>query len=95
MTLTELRAKREMILAIAKQHGAKNLRVFGSVAKGTARSDSDVDLLVDVGEEHSAFFPGGLIVDLEDLLGCKVDVVEPAAIHWYIKKKILNESVPL
>ena len=57
------------------------MRVFGSVARGEARPESDVDFLVDVRPIHSAFFPGGLVADLEDLLGWRVDVVEPAGLH--------------
>jgi hypothetical protein len=87
--------KREEILRIAARHGAHNVRVFGSVARGEALPESDVDFLVDAGPTHSAFFPGGLVTDLEDLLGCRVDVVELAGLHWYLRDKILNEAVPL
>lgn len=87
--------KREQILEIAEKHGAVNVRVFGSVARGEARPDSDVDLLVDVAPVHSPWFPGGLIAELEEALGRKVDVVEPEALHWYIKDKVLSEAVPL
>lgn len=72
-----LQDKRADIVRIADRHGAYNVRIFGSVARGGARPGSDVDLLVDVKPDHSPFFPGGLVADLEDLLGCKVDVVEP------------------
>ena len=87
--------KREEILRIAARHGAFNVRVFGSVARGEARLESDVDFLVDVGPDHSAFFPGGLVADLEDLLCRRVDVVELAGLHWYLRDKILKEAVPL
>ena len=69
-----LKEKREEILRIAERHGAYNVRVFGSVARGDARPDSDVDFLVDVGPNRSFFFPGGLVADLENLLGRHVDV---------------------
>ena len=96
MELNELVGrKREDILRIAAQHGASNVRLFGSVARGEARSDSDVDFLVDVGPNHSSWFPAGLLVDLEDLLGCKVDVVTEAGLHWYIRERVLKEAVPL
>ena len=90
-----LAEKREEILRIAARHGAYNVRVFGSVARGDAGIASDVDLLVDVRPDHSAFFPGGLVADLEDLLGRRVDVVEPAGLHWYLRDTILHEAVPL
>lgn len=90
-----LKDKREEILRIAARHGARNVRVFGSVMRGEAGPDSDVDFLVDVGTEHSAFFPGGLLADLEDLLGRKVDVVTEDGIYWYIREKVLQEAVPL
>jgi len=90
-----LRAKREEILRIAAKHGAYNVRVFGSVARGEADPESDVDLLVDVGPEHSSFFPGGLLADLEDLLGCQVDVLTEDALHWYIRDRVVKEAIPL
>lgn len=87
--------KRDEILRIAEQHGAYNVRVFGSMARGDAGPASDVDLLVDVRPDRSAFFPGGLVADLEDLLGRRVDVVEPAGLHWYLRDTIMHEAVPL
>lgn len=90
-----LREKREQILAIATRHGAYNVRVFGSAAKGTARPGSDLDLLVDVRDEHSSWFPAGLILDLEALLDREVDVVTEEALHWYIRDQVLTEAVPL
>lgn len=92
---TLLAEKRAEILRIAARHGAYNVRVFGSMARGGAGPASDVDLLVDVQSDHSAFFPGGLVADLEDLLGRRVDVVEPAGLHWYLRDRILQEAVPL
>jgi len=90
-----LAEKRDEILRIAARHGAYNVRVFGSMARGDAGPASDVDLLVDVRPDHSAFFPGGLVTDLEDLLGRRVDVVEPAGLHWYLRDTILHEALPL
>jgi predicted nucleotidyltransferase len=87
--------KREDILRIAARHGAFNVRLFGSAARGDMRADSDIDLLVDVGPQHSSFFPGGLVADLEALLGRRVDVVESEGLHWYLRDQILNEAVPL
>ena len=90
-----LKRNREQILRVCAKHGARNVRVFGSFARGEAGPHSDVDLLVDVGSEHSAWFPGGLLMDLQDLLGRKVDIVEPDALHWYLRDRILKEAVPL
>lgn len=87
--------KREEILRIAERHGACNVRVFGSMARGEDRPDSDLDLLVDVGPKPSPFFLGGLLADLEDLLGRNVDVVTEAGLHWYIRDRVLHEAVPL
>lgn len=91
----DLQSKREEILKIAAQHGAHNVRVFGSIARGQATAESDVDLLVDVGPYHSSFFPGRLVADLEALLGRRVDVVEPEALHWYLRDRVLSEATPL
>ncbi len=90
-----LNAKKGEILRIAARHGARNVRVFGSVARGEARPESDVDLLVEVGPDRTPFFPGGLIADLEDLLGKKVQVVTREDLHWYIRDRVLEEAVPL
>jgi uncharacterized protein len=90
-----LKAKREEILQIAAKHGAYNVRVFGSVARGEASENSDIDLLIDVKENHSRWFPGGLLADLEDLLGCKVDIVIENGLHQLIREQVLQEAVPL
>ena len=88
-------SRRADVLAAAKRHGVTTIKVFGSVARGDARDDSDVDFLVEVGPQHSAFFPGGLVMDLEEILGRRVDVVEPDALHRLIKDQVLREAVPL
>jgi len=90
-----LKEKREEILRTASKHGARNVRVFGSVARGEARPDSDVDLLVEVGPDRTPFFPGGLIADMEELLGKKVQVVTQDGLHWYIRERVLEEAVAL
>jgi predicted nucleotidyltransferase len=76
-------------------HGAYNVRIFGSVARGEAGPRSDLDFLVDVGSVHTPWFPAGLVVDLEELLGRKVDVVTERALHWYIRDRVLKEAAPL
>jgi hypothetical protein len=90
-----IQAKRGEILRIAEKHGARNVRVFGSAARGETGPDSDVDFLVAVQPEHSPWLPAGLILDLERLLGCEVDVVTEEALHWYIHDRVLQEAVPL
>ena len=90
-----LREKRQEILKIAAKHGAYNVRVFGSVARGEAGPESDVDFLVEAGPETSPWFPAGLIIDLEELMGREVDVVTEGALHWYIKDQVIQEAVPL
>jgi predicted nucleotidyltransferase len=90
-----IRSRREEILRVAAKHGATNVRVFGSVARGESGVESDLDLLVDVGPVHSPWFPAGLMADLELLLGRKVDVVTERALHWYIRDRVLSEAVPL
>jgi len=90
-----IRQKRQEILRVAARHGASNVRVFGSVARGEATADSDVDFLVDVGPNRSAFFPGGLIEDLKQLLGRNVDIVTEQGLHWFLRERVLKEAVPL
>lgn len=90
-----LKSHREEIIKIAARHGAFNVRIFGSTARGEAGDESDVDLLVDVGPGRTPFFPGGLLADLEDLLGCNVDIVTEEGLHWYIRDKVLQEALPL
>ena len=96
MTLEELLAgRRETILAIARHHGVTSVKVFGSFARGSARSDSDLDLLVEAGPDTTAFFPGGLLADLEDALGRKVEIVEKQGRHRMLRDQILKEAIPL
>ncbi|MBF0381098.1 MAG: nucleotidyltransferase family protein [Magnetococcales bacterium] len=95
MTLTDLRTKRNLILALASQYGARNVRVFGSVASGRSEQASDVDLLVEMTEERSLFDRIALKQDLEDLLGSSVDLVTDKGLHRVIKEKVLAEAVPL
>jgi len=96
MTTTELiRQKREEILGLATKRGAFNVRLFGSIARGEERADSDVDFLVDMESGRSLLDLGGLLMDLQELLGRKVDVVTERGLHWYIRDRILNEALPL
>lgn len=87
--------KKEQILALAAKYGASNVRIFGSVALGTANADSDIDFLVDMEKERSLFDLGGLLMALQQLLDRKVDVVTENSLHWYIKDKVLGEAKPI
>lgn len=96
MTLQDLLAKRDEILKIADRHGAFNVRVFGSVARGEADGQSDVDVLVDYDRtRRTPWFPMGLIEELETFLGCKVDVVTEKGLKSRIRERVLQEAVPL
>ena len=90
-----LQENRETILLIASKHGVRNVRVFGSAARGEAGERSDIDLLVDTMEDTNPWFPVGLIQELEDLLGRKVDVVTEDGIYWLLRRRILKEARPL
>ncbi len=90
-----LRKRRSEIIRIADQHGAHNIRIFGSVGKGTERPDSDIDFLVDLQKGRSLLDLGGMVFDLQQLLGRNVDVVTEKGLHWYIKETILKEAEPL
>lgn len=96
MNLEQLiREKNTDIKAIAAKHGAKNIRLFGSVIRGEAGQDSDIDFLVDTETSTSSWFPAGLILDLEEILGCRVDIVTERGLNPYIREHVLNEAVPL
>lgn len=90
-----LAAQREKVLAIAAAHGARNLRVFGSVAKGIDKEGSDVDLLVDVRKGTSLLGLVGLQQDMEDALGVKVDLCTEGGLHPELKEHILSEARPV
>ena len=90
-----IREKREEILRLAAARGARKVRVFGSVARGDAGPESDVDLLVTLDEDRTLFDLGHLLLDLEELLGRKVDLVTENALHPYIRGRVLREAVQL
>lgn len=87
-----IEGRRDEILQIAATHGARNVRVFGSVARGEDRSDSDVDLLVEMADDRSLLDLVGLEQDLEELLGRHVDVLTDAAIHPALRPRIIAEA---
>jgi predicted nucleotidyltransferase len=87
--------KRDEIRNIAARHGAYNIRIFGSVVRGEAGPDSDLDFLIDVGPTTSSWFPAGLILDLQEILGRPVEIVTEKALNPYIREHVLREAVPL
>jgi uncharacterized protein len=96
VTLETLRTeKRAEILRLAELHGCRNVRVFGSVATGEDRPDSDVDFLVDLDKGRGLLDLGGLLWDLRSLLGREVDVVESRCIHPRIRHRVLAEALPI
>jgi len=96
MTLEELlKAKREEILRVCARYGAYNVRVFGSVARGEATEESDIDLIVDFEPGRSLLDHAGLWLELQELLGVRVDVVSSRGLKGHIRERVLQEAVPL
>ena len=96
MTIERLLAeKREEILRLAASRGARNVRVFGSVARGEAKEDSDIDLLVDVESGRSLLDVVGLWLDLELLLDRKIDLLTEGGVNRHLRESILTEARPL
>ena len=90
-----LREKREDIISIANTYGASNVRVFGSVARGEADAESDIDFLVDMEPGRSLFDMGGLLMDLQEMLGYNVDIVTPQGLRERIRDRVLKEAVTI
>lgn len=90
-----LHEKRDDIRAVAAKHGAYNIRIFGSVVRGEAGLDSDIDFLVDAGPTTSSWFPAGLILDLEKILGRSVEIVTEKALNPYVRDRVLCEAITL
>lgn len=96
MTMMEaLVERRSEILAVAERYGARNLRVFGSVARGESDERSDIDLLVDMEPGRSLFDLGGLVMDLRSLLGRSVDVVTERGLRERIRERVMRDAIPL
>lgn len=95
MDKNQLSTNAAKIIELARRHGALNLRVFGSVARGDEIEDSDIDLLYTRAEKCSPWFPGGLKADLEQLLGVSVDLVSDKYIKNRFKPQIQEEAIPL
>jgi uncharacterized protein len=93
MPLEQLLAdRRDEIVQVASRHGVRRVRVFGSAARGEAKPDSDLDLLVDAGPNTSPWSPAGLVQDLESLLGCRVDFVTEAGLLPEVRAAVLQDA---
>ena len=90
-----LKAKREEILRVCARYGAPNVRIFGSIARGEADERSDIDFLVEMEPGRTIFDLGGLQYDLEQLLGCRVDVFTERGLKPRIRERVLREAVLL
>jgi len=90
-----IKQRREDILRAAAHYGAYNVRVFGSVARGEAQLDSDIDFLVEMEPDRSLLDLGGLLMDLQVLLGNDVDVVTEKGLRERIRKRVLAEAIPV
>jgi len=95
MELHELRRRRSEILRLAARYGVSNVRVFGSVARGEADRESDIDLLVDLAPDRTLIDLGGLLMDLNQLLGVSVDVMTEEILRDRVRERALREAVPL
>lgn len=93
--LEQIKEKAPALRNIAARHGARNIRIFGSVARGEADSESDIDFLVDMEPGRSLFDLGGLYMDLRNLLGRDIDVVTEKGLRERIRDRVLKEAVPL
>lgn len=96
VTLEALRTGlRESVLKLAEKHGARSVRVFGSVARGEAVENSDLDLLGEWAPGTTLLDHVGLVQDLEELLETRVHIATERSLHWYVRDRILREASPL
>ena len=95
ITKDDIRKRRDEIIAVARRYGASDVRIFGSVARGDATDNSDVDFIVRFDPDRSLFDHGGLIVELEELLRVKVDVISEGGMRDRFRDHIMKEIVPL
>ncbi len=87
--------RKKQKLSLAAKYGTSNVRIFGSVANGTADEKNDIDFLVDLENGRSLFDLGGLLMELQELFNRKVFVNTDHGLHWYIKERIINEAKPI
>ena len=90
-----IEAHRVELLALAHRRGVTGVRVFGSMSRGDGHSDSDVDLLVTLAPGTSGLALGGLLLDAQELLGCRVDVATEASLHPALRDRVMAEALPL
>jgi len=90
-----LQSQKEAVLEVAQRHGVTSIKVFGSVARGDESSESDIDLLVTTGPKVSPWFPAGLILELEELLGRHIDIVTESGLNPLLRDQVLTEAVAL
>lgn len=95
LVASRLAAHRDAILEIAARHGATNVRLFGSVARGTSGPESDIDLLVELEPGRSLLDHAALVLDLQHLLGCRVDVATERGLRPRIREQVLREAISL
>jgi uncharacterized protein len=95
LTKADIFQRRDEILAVARRYGASNVRLFGSVARGDATADSDLDLIVRFEPNRSLLDQGGLLMDLQELLGVEVDVIDEDAMRPRFRQHVLKEVVAL
>lgn len=95
ITQQDILNRRESILAIARKHGAHDVRIFGSVARDDAAESSDLDLIVRFDLDRTLFDHGELIMDLRDLLGVEVDVISEAGMRNRFRNHVMKEAIPL
>ena len=94
LTKDDIFKRRDEIIALARQYGASDIRIFGSVARGDAET-SDLDLVVRLEPGRSLFDQGGLLMDLRELLGIKVDVINEGALSGRFEREVRREAIPL
>ena len=90
-----LQYRKEDVRRVAAKHGAYNVRVFGSVVRGEAGPDSDIDLLIEKGPATSSWFPAGLVLELEEMLGRRVEIVTEKALNPNLRDRVLREAIAL
>ncbi len=94
-TVDFIHQKRDEVLEVASRHGVTSIRVFGSVARGDDTADSDVDFLVTTGPTVSSWFPAGLVLDLEQLLGRHIDIVTETGLNPLLREQVLTEAIAI